>query len=77
MKVGRVKDPLYKDSYLGITPPTFTPPLEPFEGFNLGGGWRARGSGCWAFVSRDQGFGTQTVLRDQSFEALGVKALGV
>ena len=26
MKVGRVKDPLYKDSYLGITPP-----LEPFE----------------------------------------------
>ena len=31
MKVGRVKDPLYKDSYLGITPPTFTPPLEPFE----------------------------------------------
>ena len=31
MKVGRVKDPLYKDSYLGITPPTFTPPLEPFD----------------------------------------------
>ena len=31
MKVGRVKDPLYKDSYLGIIPPTFTPPLEPFE----------------------------------------------
>ena len=35
MKVGRVKDPLYKDSYLGITPPTFTPPLEPFEGLGL------------------------------------------
>ena len=31
MKVGRVNDPLYKDSYLGITPPTFTPPLEPFD----------------------------------------------
>ena len=30
MKVGRVKDPLYEDSYVGITPPTFTPPLEPF-----------------------------------------------
>ena len=31
MKVGRIKDPLYKDSYLGIIPPTFIPPLEPFE----------------------------------------------
>ena len=31
MKAGRVKDPLYKDSYLGITQTTFTPPLEPFE----------------------------------------------
>ena len=28
-KVGRMKDPLYKDSYLGITPPTF---ILPFEG---------------------------------------------
>ena len=28
MKVGRIKDPLYKDSYFGITPPTFIPPLE-------------------------------------------------
>ena len=31
MKVGRLKDPLYKDSYLGILPPTFTPPWEPIE----------------------------------------------
>ena len=28
MKVGRIKDPLYKDSYLGITPPTFILPFE-------------------------------------------------
>ena len=28
MKVGRIKDPLYKDSYFGITPPTFIPPFE-------------------------------------------------
>ena len=28
MKVGRIKDPLYKDSYFRITPPTFIPPLE-------------------------------------------------
>ena len=27
-KVGRMKDPLYKDSYLGITPPTFILPFE-------------------------------------------------
>ena len=27
-KVGRIKDPLYKDSYFGITPPTFIPPFE-------------------------------------------------
>ena len=27
-KVGRMKDPLYKDSYLGITPPTFILPVE-------------------------------------------------
>ena len=28
MKGGRIKDPLYKDSYFGTTPPTFTPPFE-------------------------------------------------
>ena len=28
MKVGRIKDPIYKDSYFGITPPTFIPPFE-------------------------------------------------
>ena len=28
MKVGRIKDPLHKDSYFGITPPTFIPPFE-------------------------------------------------
>ena len=28
MKVGRIKDPLYKDSYFGIIPPTFIPPFE-------------------------------------------------
>ena len=28
MKLGRIKDPLYKDSYFGITPPTFIPPFE-------------------------------------------------
>ena len=28
MKVGRIKAPLYKESYLGITPPTFIPPFE-------------------------------------------------
>ena len=28
MKVGRTKDPLYKDSYFGITSPTFIPPFE-------------------------------------------------
>ena len=27
-KVGRMKDPLYMDSYLGITPPTFILPFE-------------------------------------------------
>ena len=27
-KVGRMKDPLYKDSYLGIAPPTFILPVE-------------------------------------------------
>ena len=27
-KVGRMKDPLYKDFYLGITPPTFILPFE-------------------------------------------------
>ena len=31
-KVGRMKDPLYKDSYLGITPPTFILPFEAPEG---------------------------------------------
>ena len=31
MKVGGIKDPLYKDSYFRIAPPTFIPPLEPFE----------------------------------------------
>ena len=32
MKVGGMKDPLYKDSHIiGITPPTFIPPLEPFD----------------------------------------------
>ena len=30
-KVGRMKDPLYKDSYLGITPPTFILPFEASE----------------------------------------------
>ena len=29
MKVGKVKDPLYKDSRFGIASPTFIPPLEP------------------------------------------------
>ena len=28
MKVRRIKDPLYKDSYFGIIPPTFIPPFE-------------------------------------------------
>ena len=28
MKVGRIKDPLYKDSYFGITPPTFIPAFQ-------------------------------------------------
>ena len=28
MKVGRIKDPFYKDSYFGITPATFIPPFE-------------------------------------------------
>ena len=27
-KVGRIKGPLYKDAYLGITPPTFILPFE-------------------------------------------------
>ena len=38
IKVGRVKDPLDKDSYLGIIPPTFTPPLEPFDERHAGAG---------------------------------------
>ena len=38
MKVGRPKDPINKD-YLGITPPTFIPPLEPFD--SEGTGFRA------------------------------------
>ena len=32
MKVGRIKDPLDKASYFGITPPTFIPPFEAPEG---------------------------------------------
>ena len=28
MKVGRIKDPLYKDSYFGITSPAFILPFE-------------------------------------------------
>ena len=35
-KVGRMKDPLYKDSYLGITPPTFILPFEAPELRNAG-----------------------------------------
>ena len=35
MKVGRIKDPLYKDSYFGITPPTFIPPFEAPELWSL------------------------------------------
>ena len=31
MKVGGIKGPVYTDSYIGITPPTFIPPLEPFD----------------------------------------------
>ena len=31
MKVGRIKDPLYKDTYFGITPPTFIPPFEALD----------------------------------------------
>ena len=37
MKVGRIKDPLYKGSYFGITPPpTFIPPCEAPDSFCLG-----------------------------------------
>ena len=35
MKVGVIQDPLYKDSYCGITPPAFIPPLEPFDQWPL------------------------------------------
>ena len=35
MKVGRMKDPFYEDSYLGITPPTFIPPFEAPDIFKL------------------------------------------
>ena len=28
MKVGMIKDPFYKDSYVGIAPPTFIPLFE-------------------------------------------------
>ena len=47
--VGRIKDPLDKASYFGITPPTFIPPSEAlrFEIYNRGSGfldpfWRLR-----------------------------------
>ena len=33
-KVGRMKDPLYKDSYLGINPPTFILPFEALDSLN-------------------------------------------
>ena len=45
MKVGRIKDPFCKDSYFGITPPTFIPPFEAPEG--------SFGLGLWVF---DLGF---------------------
>ena len=44
MKVGRIKDPLDKASYFGITPPTFIPPCERYNrrsGF-LDPFWRLR-----------------------------------
>ena len=40
-KVGRMKDPLYKDSYLGITPPTFILPFEAPESSMKG--WSSSG----------------------------------
>ena len=35
MNVGRIKDPLYKDSYFGTTPPIFIPPFEAPENLTL------------------------------------------
>ena len=40
MKVGRIKDPLYKDSDFGITPPTFIPPFEAPDNANTKCQWR-------------------------------------
>ena len=37
MKLGRLEGPLYNDSSLGITPPTFIPLVEPFELIEWGG----------------------------------------
>ena len=34
MKVGGIKDPLHRDSYFGITTPTFIPPVEAPETLN-------------------------------------------
>ena len=39
-----MKDPLYMGSSLGIIPPIFTPPLEPFDGRAL------RSWGCFFLV---------------------------
>ena len=42
--LGRMKDPLYKEIYFGITPPAFIPPLEPCDtsrGLQLMASWEA------------------------------------
>ena len=45
MKVGRMKDPLYMGSSLGIVPPIFIPLLEPFDKLPSG-----LGSGYYLFL---------------------------
>ena len=50
MKVGRIKDPLYKDSYYGITPPNFIPPFEAPDSrvhFNEMRALAVQGLGVW------------------------------
>ena len=42
-KVGRIKDPLYQDSYLGITPPTFIPPFEAPDSSHASSPWTRLG----------------------------------
>ena len=45
MKAGRIKDPLYKVPYFGITPPTFIPPFKAPETLNQESLEKRRGQG--------------------------------